>query len=128
AGAGGEDVALLARGHLDRVALMPVEGDVPAARVARPVLDPEDPLALRVEQVLLDEVVDGAAAGEHRVQRNPRLGPLVTALQLLVDVLLDPAVANVDESGREGLVVVDQPIAYVPDVHRASPSGLPLRP
>ena len=65
----------------------------------------------------LDQVTDAASGGEGRVERHPRLGPLVASLQLVVDVLLEALVVDVDKGGRECLVVVDQTLTNVEDVH-----------
>ena len=59
------------------------------------LLRPEDALALAVQQALTDQGGDGAAGGETRVERNPRVGPLASSRKFLLDVRLHPPVANV---------------------------------
>jgi len=68
-------------------------------------------------QSLADQVPHGSAGLEHRIQRDPGLGPLVAAAELVVDVLLNARVVDVDERGRERAVVVDQLVTNAEYVH-----------
>src|SRR5690625_4690291 len=87
------------------------------------VLLAENPLALRLKQPLGDQIGHRPTGLEGRVQRQPRRGPLLTARQLLADVLADARIAYVDERRREGLIVADQLAMHVEDVHAPPPSG-----
>jgi hypothetical protein len=77
-------------GDLHRVLLVPVQPQHRPVRVARIRLDPEDPLTLRVQHTLLDQLGDRPTSGEVRVQRQPRIRPLVIAGSALLHVLAHP--------------------------------------
>lgn len=91
------------------------------ARVREVVLAAEDPLALRVQQALADEFRDGAAGRKGWVEADPRVGPLRTGIELLLNVGSDPTVSGLDETRGEGAVVSDHLVVQGKDVHR-SPS------
>jgi hypothetical protein len=82
----------------------------------------EDLLAARVEETVADGVADVAARFERRVELDDRIWPEESFLQLLLDVRVNPRVADVDEAAREVRVVVDQALAKVEDVQPVLPS------
>ncbi len=100
---------------------MPVEDEAAAARVRRVNLDPEDALALRVEEAVGHEVGDAAARLKARVEREPRRGPLGAPLVLLSDESTHPPVPHIHETCRECSVVVNEPLVDLEDVHAPSP-------
>ena len=87
AGPGGQHVRLAGRRGLDGLALVAVQRQRAAARVILVGLDPEDALALRVEQTIGHELGNAAAGFEARIQAEPGVGPLTTLGQFLVDVV-----------------------------------------
>jgi hypothetical protein len=107
--------------RLDRVTLVLVHGEAARAGVVATGLGPEDPLALEVEQSLIHQLLDQAAGLEARVKAQPWVRPLDASVGLLVDEGLDAGMAHLDEAGREGAVVVDQPLVDCEDVHVVAP-------
>ena len=85
----------------------------------------EDLRAPLVEQPVGDELVDGAARLERRVQLDDRVRPEQPVLQLPIDVLGDPLVADDDEAARVVRVVVDEPLSEPEYIHDlcVPPSG-----
>jgi hypothetical protein len=71
-------------------------------------LGTEDALALRVQELALNEFVDGAARLERRVQLDQRLGPEQALAEFSIDVLADSLVGDADEALRILAVIVDQ--------------------
>ena len=84
---------------------------------------PEDALALGMQQALADEVLDAASGGEGRVERHPRIGPLDAVVELLAHELPDSLVPYVDRARGEGAIVVDQTLVDLEDVHGCSLSA-----
>ena len=121
AGAGGQHVGAALLRLQDRVALVQVEEELPAAVVvvalALGLVDPEDPRTLRVEGALADQVVDRAAGPERRVELEERLRPEALALENAVDESPDPRVADLDEAPDVVPVVGDEISSQVEDVH-----------
>ena len=78
------------------------------ARVVGSGLEPKDLLAQRMEQTRGDELRDGAAGFEARVQAEPGVRPLVALGQLVRNVLADPKASDVNGAGRERSVVRDE--------------------
>ena len=86
---------------------MPVEGDRLRAGVVHVLLGAKDLRALRVKQSFGDEVVDRPAGREHRIQRQPRLWPLLALSQFILNVLVNPRIERDDGAGRERAIVID---------------------
>jgi hypothetical protein len=82
----------------------------------------EDLLAPGLEEPVADGVADIAAGLERRVELDDRLGPEESFPQLLLDVRINPGVADVDEAAREVRVVIDEALAKVEDVQPVLPS------
>ena len=93
-----------------------------AAVVGVGLVYPENPRALRVQHVLLDQIVDGATGPERRVELEQRFGPEPLRREDVVDEYPDARVADPDEAARVAPVVVDQALPEVERVH-SSPSG-----
>lgn len=87
--------------QLESLAVL-VGGGLPAA---------EDWATALVEQPFGDELVDGSARLERRVQLNDRGRPEKSLFELTVDVRGDPLVADDDEATRVVGVVVDETFA-----------------
>ena len=98
AGAGRQDVVRARPGDLDRLALVPVQHDRVAAGVLWVGLAAEDPLRLRVQQAVSNQLRYRPARREGRVQPHPRVGPLHALVELLVDERLDALVADLHEA------------------------------
>ena len=107
--------------RLDRFTLMLMKSEDRAVGVV--VLEPEDPLALRVKQPFGDQVGDRTAGGKVRVERQPGVWPLVSPGHALGNVLADVLVVDVDETAGELTVVVDQPITNPENIHATSRSA-----
>ena len=101
----------------DRVALVLVEEELPAAVVGPGLVDPEDPRALRVEGALVDEIIDRAAGPERRVELEERFRPEALGVENVVDESLDPRVTDLDEAPDVFPVVGDEISSEVEDVH-----------
>ena len=127
--AGGEHVAVAAARGADGVPLVPVEADRAPVAGGRGVAlaGLEDVRALRVQPALGDQVGDRAAVGEERVERQPRVRPLGLGVQVGVEELRDPVVA--DHRGALGVVAVlaDQPLVDGEDVELARWGGRHVR-
>ena len=122
-GAGGQHAGP-ARGHLeDRLALVPVQEERPAAVVRVGLVHPEDTRAFLVEDAFRDQVVDRAAGAERRVQLEERLRPEPLRIEDVVDEPLDPGIADPDEAAGVVPVVGDQAVSQVEDVHLAPSPG-----
>jgi hypothetical protein len=68
---------------------------------------PEDFGRPRMEDLFGDELVDRASRFESRVELDDRLRPEQAGIQLFVDALGDPFVADDDEAAGEVRVVAD---------------------
>jgi hypothetical protein len=110
-GAGRQDVALAGTRGLDRFLLVAVEAKLLAVR------KPEDVPVTRLQQALADKLADRPAGREARIERQPRLRPLVAVGHPVIDVLLDRLVVDVDETAGELPVVLDQPVTDLKDIH-----------
>jgi hypothetical protein len=93
-----------------------VQEELVTCRVGRRLPAPEDLRALRVQQALGDELVDGAAGFERRVQLNDRIGPQQPLGELAIDVVGDLLIADDDEAARVVRVVPDEALPKIEDV------------
>ena len=116
---GCQHVAAPGTRRLDRFTLMLVQPEHRAAGVV--VLEPEDPLALRLKQPFGYQVGDRTAGGEVRIKRQPGVRPLVPTGHPLGDMLTDALVVDVDETTGELPVVVDQPVTNPENIHYHTP-------
>ena len=103
----------------DRLALVLVQEELLAPVVGVGFADTKDPRAFPVENPQLDQVVDGAAGPERRVELEERFGPEPLGSEDAVDERLDPRFADLDEAARVAPVVGDQAVPEVKDVHVA---------
>ena len=72
-----------------------------------------------------DELVDCPARLERGVQLDDRIGPEQALIELAIDVLRDPLVADDDEAARVVGVVVDEALTEIEDVQETPrPSSL----
>ncbi len=94
AGSGGEHIATAIASGLDGFPLVLVEGDRPRAGVVLVRLGTEELLAGRVEHALRDQLGDGAATGEARVEGDPRIWPAHPCFPLVSQVRGDTRVTN----------------------------------
>ena len=101
----------------DRVALVPVQEELPAAMIVFGLADPEYPRALGMENPLLDQIVDRSPGPERRVELEERLRPKSFGVKDVVDELVDPRVADLDEAPGVLPVVGDEAFSEVEDVH-----------
>lgn len=53
-----------------------------------------------MQEALFDQVFDGAAAGERRIEADARLGPQQPVRECGVDSLFDPGIPNGHEAGH----------------------------
>ena len=121
AGAGGQHVGSALPCLQDCLALMLVQEKLLAAVVGVGLADPEDAGTFLVEYPELDQVVDGAAGRERRVELEERLRPESLRLEHVVDEPVDPRIADLDEAPRIAPVVADQAAPEVEDVHVEPP-------
>ena len=117
AGAGRQYVGAALLRLADRVALVLVEEELPAAVVGLGLVDPEDSRALRVEKALLDQVIDRASGPERRVELEERFRPEALGVENAVDESFDPRVTNLDEAPDVVPIVGDEVSSEVKDVH-----------
>ena len=117
AGAGRQYVGAALLRLADRLALVLVEEELPAAVVGLGLVDPEDSRALRVENALLDQIVDRASGPERRVELKERFRPEALGVENAVDESLDPRVTNLDEAPDVAPIVGDEVSSEVEDVH-----------
>ena len=96
---------------------MLVEEELPAAVVGLGLVDPEDSRALRVENALLDQVIDRAPGPEGRVELEERFRPEALGVENAVDESFDPRVTDLDEAPDVVPVVGDEISSEVEDVH-----------
>ena len=64
-----------------------------------------------------DEIVDGLARLEGRVELHKGVGPQATRFQLVVDEALDLQVLDAQEALDLGAVLVDNGLAQLKDIH-----------
>src|SRR5207244_13154193 len=81
----------------------------------------EDSAAPVVGVAGIDQFVDPLPRLEGGVELDQRVRPENASLELRLDVLCDPLVANLDEAPDVLGVVADQAVAEVEDVHAAPP-------
>src|SRR5262249_31321814 len=122
-GSGRQHVAIAAAGHLDRFPLMLVQPQGLRAGVAAVPLDPEDPLALGIEGAAGHQLVDATTRREVRIERQPRVRPLVPESGQPGYMRSDPVISDVYEARRELAVVRDELIAHTKDVHAGPLTG-----
>jgi hypothetical protein len=115
----GQHIRLAGTGDLDRLALVTVQRQRRRPGIVAVGLHPEDPLTLRIQQTLANELGHRSAAGEARVQAQPRVRPLRPLGQLPVHVLTDPVVTDLHEAGGERPIVSDQLLMDLEHVHAA---------
>ena len=101
----------------DRVALVLMEEELPAAVVGLGLVDPKDPRAFRVESALVDQIIDRAPGLERRVELEERFRPEAFAVEDAVDESLDLQVTDLDEAPDVVPVVGDEVSPEVEDVH-----------
>ena len=116
AGPGREDVVGPRAGDADRLVLMLVEPHREAGAVGG-LPSPEDLGTRPMEQPLTDEIVDRPPRLEGGVQLHERRGPQHTTAEGAVDHLLDTFVGDIDERPHEGVVIANEPVAHLEDVH-----------
>lgn len=80
-------------------------------------LDAEDPAALGVENAFSDEIVDVRIGLECGVHLDQGFRPKQPRAKVLVDALPDQLVPDRDEAVRVGLVILDQRLTWIEDVH-----------
>lgn len=83
---------------------------------------PENPLGLRVQDTVGDELGHRTTGLEGRVQREPRLRPQQAVLDLHLDLASDVLVTDVQEPGHKGLIVPQHLLQHTERVH-TSPSA-----
>ena len=113
---GGEDVVCPRAGDADRLVLMLVEPHREAGAIGG-LSGPEDLGARPMEQPLADEIVDRPPRLKRGVQLHQRRGPQHTTAEGPVDHLLDTFIGDIDERPHEGVVIADEPVAHLEDVH-----------
>ncbi len=125
AGPGGQDVALSPQRRADPLDLVPVQGHGAAAAPV-PLLEAENPLALRIQEPLGDQLLHGPTGLEVGVELDQRRGPVVTPRVGSVHLVPDILGLDAHEAARENLVIVDQPVAKLEDVHALKPPARPV--
>lgn len=120
-GAGGQHVALSRRRGPDRLDLVPVQPHRAAVRVVGALADAEHPLAVTMQQALLDEVADVGPRLECWVQPDRRLGP--QPVQVVGHPVADPFIPHGHEALDVAAVLADQLVSQVENVHRSLPHG-----
>ena len=117
AGAGGQHIGPALPCLQDRLALVLVQEELLAVVVGVGLADPEDAGTFPMEYSQLDQVIDGAAGPERRVELEERLRPESLRPEDAVDELADPRIADLDEAARIALVVGDETVPEVEDIH-----------
>ena len=117
AGAGRQYVRAAFLRLADCVGLVLVQEELPAAVVGLGLADPEDPRALRVENALVDQVIDCAAGPERRVELKERFRPEALGVENSVDEFLEPRATDLDEASDVVPLVGDEVSSEVEDVH-----------
>ena len=126
-GAGGQDVVLALAGDVDCIFLMLMESEWLADRVIV-AFDPKDRSALGGEDVRVDQLVDPGAGLKRRIELDEGLWPQQPLGELRGYVVADPLIVDLNEAGRIGLVVADEFLSELEDVHSAVSPLLGLRP
>ena len=117
AGSGGQDAGPALGRHADRVALVSVQEEPPAAGVRVGLADPENARAFLVQHPFRDQIVDRATRAERRVQLEQRLRPEPLGVEDAVDEPADARVTDLDEAAGVVPVVGDQAAPQIKDVH-----------
>ena len=81
------------------------------------------PAAFRVQQAGADKVIDRPAGSELGIEAQPRLWPQQPGAECLLDRLADALVADVQEPLDEPLVVADDRIPELEDIHESPGRG-----
>jgi hypothetical protein len=102
---------------------MTVETKRLPVRPVRRLASPEDAGRPRIEDLFRDELVDRASRLEGRVELDDRLRPKQAGLQLFVDALRDPFVADDDEAASEVRVVADEALPKLEDLYGVASIG-----
>ncbi len=84
----------------------------------------KDRISSRVKKVVRYELGNRSTGDESRVERDPRFGPARLERPFVLDMGRDGRVAHLDEGGSVGLVVPDEPLVNLKDVHTARNPGL----
>ena len=81
----------------------------------------EDLAALGVKHVFGNELLEGLAGRERRIELDQRFGPEHFAVELIVHEPAEIGIADVEEAARVLRVVRDDLVAEIEDVHRRLP-------
>ena len=119
-GAGRQDVIASAAGNADGFLLVSMQSQRLAEIVELGLLDAENLAAGFMQDAFVDQLVDGSAGLERRVELNERLGPEQSGIEFFLDLRVDPGIPDLDEAADVVGVGVDEFAPKIKDVHGSS--------
>src|SRR4051794_8751686 len=122
-GGKGQHIGLAPFRDPDGLLLVLMQEDWSARVAIGGLFDPEDALALRVQEPFPNEVADVAARHERRIELHQGGGPEALGIVLGIDMPLDVLSPDADEGSRKSRVGSNQPVAKRENVH-LTPKGL----